>query len=75
MCPGDTLTVAKHRYEMNYHGLGDRPEDEDENPFAKSLLEKAGLAGGRRKRIPEPVELPKAKTDDDVAMEWLMGDR
>lgn len=74
--PGDTLTVAKHRYEMSYHGLGDRPEDEEENPFSKSLMEKAGLTGGgRRKRIPEPVDIPKVQTDDDVAMEWLMGDR
>jgi hypothetical protein len=74
--PGDTLTVARHRYEMSYHGLGERPEEEEENPFEKGLLEKAGLAGeGRRKRIPEPIELPKERTDDDVAMEWLMGDR
>jgi pSer/pThr/pTyr-binding forkhead associated (FHA) protein len=74
--PGDTLTVAKHRFEMSYHGLGDRPEDEEENPFARSLMEKAGLTGGgRRKRIPEPVDIPKVQTDDDVAMEWLMGDQ
>jgi hypothetical protein len=73
--PGDTLTVAKHRYEMTYHALGERPEEAEENPFDKSLLEKAGLAGeNRRKRIPEPIEMPKATTDDDVAMEWLMGD-
>ncbi|MDA1165047.1 MAG: FHA domain-containing protein [Planctomycetota bacterium] len=74
--PGDTLAVAKHRYEMNYQALGERPEEEDEDPFAKSLLEKAGLqGGGRRKRADEPIEAPKGNTDDDVAMEWLMGER
>ena len=73
--PGDTLAVAKHRYEMSYHGLGDRPEDEEENPFSKSLMEKAGLVGGgRRKQIHETLDIPKVQTDDDVAMEWLMGD-
>lgn len=77
--PGDVLAVARHRYEMIYQGIGARPEDEEEDIMAKSLLEKAGLAGGsRRRRIPEPIETPKAeheKTDDDVALEWLMGER
>jgi adenylate cyclase len=42
--PGEILSIAKHRYEIAYTPLGDEPPPE-ENPFALSLLEKAGLAG------------------------------
>lgn len=47
LLPGDVLSVAKHKYEVAYSPQGDAPPPEDEDPFAQSLLEKAGLT--RRK--------------------------
>ena len=74
--PGDTLEVAKHRYEIHYQAFGDRPVDEvSENPFAQSLMEKAGLVASesRRRRRPDPT--PQATNpEDDIAMQYLMGD-
>jgi len=43
LMPGDILSIAKHRYEMLYSPQGDAPPPEEEDPFAKGLLEKAGL--------------------------------
>ncbi len=42
LMPGDILRVSKQRYEIDYKPEGDAPPPE-ENPFEKSLLEKAGL--------------------------------
>lgn len=42
LMPGDILRIAKQRYEIDYKPEGDVPPPED-NPFEKSLLEKAGL--------------------------------
>lgn len=85
--PGDTLCFAKHCFEIRYQpdAAAPPPPVEDENPFAKSLLEKAGIVSrdrGRPERPsatqstrPKPVSPPPAKpTDDDRALEWLMGD-
>lgn len=61
---------------------------EEEDPFSKSLLEKAGIVSrdrGRPERPaatqstrPKPVSPPPTPsawaTDDDRALEWLMGD-
>jgi adenylate cyclase len=70
--PGDILAVARHRYEVSYEATGDRPAPEEENPFARSLLEKAGLA----KAESRPRSKPPARTDaeEDIALKWLMGD-
>ena len=43
LMPGDILSIAKHRYEMLYSPQGEAPPLEEEDPFAKGLLEKAGL--------------------------------
>ncbi|MCA9077042.1 MAG: FHA domain-containing protein [Planctomycetaceae bacterium] len=52
--PGSILSVAKHRYTLEYTPTGpDALPDED--PFAQSLLEKAGLQ--RRQNQPLPPEL------------------
>ena len=82
--PGDILHIGRHKFEIGYEAAGERPVD-DENPFARSLLEKAGLAGKRR-HVPEPeldaepapepsppTPAPRRTdpTDDDLAMEWL----
>jgi adenylate cyclase len=55
--PGDTLSVAKHKYEVNYSpvdlgAVGPPPQDEAEPHFlGQSLLERAGLE--RRKESTE----------------------
>lgn len=44
--PGDVLSVAKHRYEVNYSPTSDAPPpaEAEPNPMSMSLLEKAGLS-------------------------------
>ncbi len=88
LMPGDVLSVAKHRYELVYTPSGDGPPPEDveeEDIFARSLMEKAGLE--RRESVPDipdsvrrsrqSEEQPEqnsespAKTDDDSATDWL----
>jgi adenylate cyclase len=56
--PGDTVAIAKHRYEIRYvpaelGAVGPPPDDESTaaNIFKKSLLERAGLS--KRKAIDE----------------------
>jgi hypothetical protein len=61
LMPGDVISVAKHRYEVNYSPNGAAPPPEAEaDPLSMSLLEKAGLShrGG-----PEPARFPKAAPD------------
>lgn len=60
LMPGDILRVAKLRFEIDYKPEGDVPPPE-ENPFAKSLLEKAGLKRSLE-RDPDPNWL---KSDQD----------
>lgn len=84
--PGDIVSIAKHRYEIVYTALGDAPVENDEDPFARSLLEKAGI---ERRPRPTPsakptaaqqAPAPKAKStqksnpDDDEALRWLAED-
>ncbi|HEV3343159.1 MAG TPA: hypothetical protein VG125_22490, partial [Pirellulales bacterium] len=60
--PGDTLAVAKHRYEIHYSpadlgAVGPPPTDGDRNEiFQKSLLERAGLLkDGADQKIVDPA--------------------
>jgi predicted component of type VI protein secretion system len=62
MDPGDTLAIAKHRYEIHYSpadlgAVGPPPTDGDRNEiFQKSLLERAGLLkDGADKKIVDPA--------------------
>ncbi len=80
LMPGDVLTIAKHRYEMAYTPEGQRPPDEDENVFSRSLMEKAGLEHHREAKdrpngsTPASNSAPqkrKPSSDDDQAMKWL----
>jgi len=43
LMPGDVVSVAKHQYEISYTPQSNGPPPEEEDPFAMSLLEKAGL--------------------------------
>jgi adenylate cyclase len=63
--PGDSLSVAKHKYEVNYSPMElgavgpPPPEVPDANFFNKSLLERAGLE--QKKSTP-----PKTPADPDT---------
>lgn len=60
--PGQILSVAGTRFELDYVPRSDEPPPEDINPFARGLLEKAGLA-----RAVEAEVAPKwLKSDQDI---------
>ena len=63
LMPGDVLSVAEHRYEVAYAPQGEAPPPEDEDPFALSLLEKAGLTRRQTEQIARATE----------AEIWLVG--
>lgn len=82
LMPGDVLTIAKHRYEINYAPPdGQRPPDDQEDILSRGLLEKAGLERSRElpRRAPASKQNlqpqrpapTRASTDDDQAMKWL----
>ncbi len=87
LMPGDILHVARHQYEVQYKPAGTGPVPEEENPFARGLLEKAGLETAPRRPKKrkaetdegEPAELPPPKSrpkiqsmsEDDFYLEWL----
>lgn len=52
--PGDVVTIAKHAFTIQYTVTGDAPAPEEEDTFARSLMEKAGLEVERRhSKVPE----------------------
>jgi adenylate cyclase len=65
--PGEILWIARHRYEISYTPLGDAPPP-DENPFALSLLEKAGLA--RRGTAGAEPRLPRVHEEESPRKKW-----
>ena len=78
--PGDMVTIAKHQFTINFAPGAAAPPQEEENPFAMSLLEKAGLEKRRddarqhRKSAPS-VRTPKPKTfssEEEEANRWLL---
>jgi adenylate cyclase len=54
--PGDELSIARHAFRIEYEAAGGHPpaqegeDDDDVDPLAIGLLEKAGLTGGRARR-------------------------
>lgn len=60
--PGDILSVAKHKYEMQYSpadlgAVGPPPQElPSDDIFSKSLLERAGLEQRQFGRSPAPVQ-------------------
>ena len=85
LMPGDVVTIAKHHYEVCYTARGTAPVNEEADPFAKSLMEKAGLTRSERPSprksappaVPPAPAKPAAKSDpddpddDDEALKWL----
>lgn len=84
LLPGDELSIAKHRYEVTYEPAAGAPPPEEDDPFALSLLEKAGLQRRqeqeRRMRLPpsarriDPSRSDKFSPDENQAHEWLQDD-
>lgn len=80
--PGDIISIAKNSFEIQYEPQGEPPVNLEEDPFAMSLLEKAGLQkrAEERRRNPLPPAAKKGAldrnfdADEDAAMDWLMGD-
>jgi pSer/pThr/pTyr-binding forkhead associated (FHA) protein len=69
--PGETLWIARLRFEVVYTPSSDEPPPE-EDPFAMSLLEKAGLAG--RGAAGRPMDLPREPVDPDRRKKWVIDD-
>jgi pSer/pThr/pTyr-binding forkhead associated (FHA) protein len=77
--PGDMVTIAKHQFTINFAPGAAAPPPEEEDPFAMSLLEKAGLEKRRdearqHRKSAAAVKPPKPKTysaDEDEANRWL----
>jgi adenylate cyclase len=62
--PGGVLGLAKHRFTVHYTPAGAGPPPEEDDIFAQSLLEKAGLAKQMR-----AGRLPGTRPDEDDADE------
>jgi pSer/pThr/pTyr-binding forkhead associated (FHA) protein len=81
LSPGDEVQIARHCFRIEYEVTGDAAPPEDENPFARSLMEKAGLEVDRSSRL----KMPKASRtstsgvkqsrrlsgEDEFIMDWL----
>lgn len=65
--PGEVLSIAKLRFEVSYMPLADEPP-QDENPFALSLMEKAGLA--RRGSPVVDSRLPASAAEEPARKRW-----
>ncbi|MBD3673233.1 MAG: FHA domain-containing protein [Planctomycetaceae bacterium] len=84
LLPGDTLSIAKHEYTIEYEPQGmEPPPDDEEDVMSMSLMEKAGLVSRKRDREtgrpitpkPKPPKPPKViETPDDEALVWLLDD-
>ena len=83
LLPGDELSVAKHRYKVDYDLAPDTPPPppiEEEEDVGTSLLEKAGLVRRRSARPDDSTAengrksngtRPGARSEEDQALEWL----
>jgi adenylate cyclase len=69
--PGEVLSIAKHRFEISYTPLTDEPPPE-ENPFALSLMEKAGLV--RRGSPVRESRLPAERDEEPTRKRWSIDD-
>lgn len=91
LMPGDTLAIARIEFEVVYQPTTDGPAPAlgDDDPFSRSLLDKAGLegrrrdrrrAGRRRRKLPpavrpadEPVAGESGEADTEI-LGWLSDD-
>lgn len=81
LTPGDEVTIARHRFRIEYAVSGSGAAPEEENPFEKSLMEKAGLEVERQARLRMPGSSAGAankkkvsrrnSSEDEFIMDWL----
>ncbi len=77
--PGDQVSIARHKFIINFApGASAPPPREDDDPFALSLLEKAGLErrrdDSRNLRRPASHQPRKPEShahDDEESTRWL----
>ena len=75
--PGDEIMISKHAFNIHYDVADGADAPEDENPFALSLMEKAGLQIDRPNRSEKASNSSSSKSarrnnsKDDFLMEWL----
>ena len=82
LMPGDELQVAKSRFRIEYFVDVNAAAPEMDDPFALSLLEKAGLEKPANLRIPQSSDAQHNRmkekrhivTRDDFIMDWLSDD-
>ena len=82
LMPGDELQVAKSRFCIEYFVDVNATAPEMDDPFALSLLEKAGLENSANLRIPQSSDAQHNRmkekrhivTRDDFIMDWLSDD-
>lgn len=80
--PGDELTIAKHSFTIQYQPTADAPPpDEEHDPLALGLLEKAGLmrrqSRGPRLKSARPVDVrddSQFSDEENAADRFLKGD-
>ncbi len=78
--PGDLVGISRHKYHLQYEATGERPVEEEANPFGMSLMEKAGLEQPlHRPSRPEATRIVSDTTEydpeEDLAMQWLMDEK
>lgn len=79
LMPGDEISIAKHAFRIEYTVDDGASLPESQNPFARSLMEKAGLEVRRPKgdAAAEPSKAAPKKqsrrvsSEDDFIMDWL----
>lgn len=70
--PGDTISIAKHKYEVHYSpaelgAVGPPPDEESvEVIFKKSLLERAGLSSAKAQTIKPDNDLKTRRDINDA---------
>ena len=80
LMPGDEIMISKHAFNIRYDVAPDAAAPEEENPFAMSLMEKAGLQIDRPNRAARGSNSSSSKSvrrnssKDDFLMEWLSED-
>jgi adenylate cyclase len=83
LSPGDTVTIAKHSFRIEYEVAENAQAPEEEGTFSRSLMEKAGLEVERRRdKTSSPdasrksasagnKQTRRAASEDDFIMDWL----
>ncbi len=88
--PGDMLTIADHKFSVNYEPQSaEPPEESQEEVFSVGLMEKAGLEkrpNSKRRNEELASDLPQKKESatpqpakkkydgEDEVMKWLLGE-